>query len=1109
MSIAKQIYLCSLFVLLIGAMSVQAVMPPGPDVTMPEHVSVAMDTLQNYYGQSGIAKAVRANAALKGKSAAATPLAFDLPVIMGSFSDNANLFTSSDFDSVLFGANATGSMTDYYDEVSYGQFTVSGTVYGPYTASNTQAYYVNGDNGFGNDYPTNAAGFIVELLTASDGTIDFSQYDNDGPDGIPNSGDDDGVVDALVIIGPDADASGGDSDNFWAHQWTLAAAGAGAFTTNDAAIGGGFITVNEYMIQASEQGSGSSNTIKPIGVFCHEFGHVLGIHDLYDGDNTSYGVGTYALMGSGSWGASWNSSTEHRPVHMIAWSKAQLGWLTPIDVVGTQTVAIPPVETSPTVYRLWDDEYQGGRYFLLENRTQTGFDADLDNNGVLIWHVNEDIRYNNTVDTLRSIDLEEADGLDEIDTKSDFQDPADFYPGSLNITAFTDASYPNAHDAYGNPTGASATAFSYGPGSDVTVTLTQRPLSGYTITLENYDWMGGWGYGSPLTTYGAVKFTAPSAGALVSVQAGNFAGSPVGYQVNIYDDIVAGAKTGYHFTTSGSFPNYPTNHMHEIPLTSTLPVTSGQSFVVDVGFGPDTYAVPVSTERPHSGNSYFGGSTGTSYSQWTDKDILIRAQVAYPSSDSDGDGIDDTLDNCPTVTNPSQTDSDGDGVGDACDQCAGYDDAVDSDADGVPDGCDVCPGSDDTADLDGDTVPDGCDNCPSTSNIDQTDTDGDGVGDVCDQCPTGDDTLDGDGDGVPDACDECLAGDDNIDSDFDLVPDACDICPGFDDNNDYDNDGVPNGCDACPTGDNNIDTDSDGTADACDNCPNTPNPDQADADGDDVGDVCDQCPSGDDNNDSDNDGIANACDVCAGFDDNLDADADGVPDGCDVCPGADDNLDTDSDGLPDACDNCPTTANASQADADGDGVGDDCDNCPSTDNPAQTDGDGDGYGDDCDICLLGDDDIDTDSDLTPDACDLCPGFPDQLDNDGDGVPNLCDVCPGADDNIDTDADGIADGCDNCPNTPNPDQTDENGDGIGDICCCQGIRGNVNGDPSDDLDISDLLFYVDYQFIPGSPAPPCEQEADVDGSGSLDISDVLYLVSYMFDNPAGPEPVPCE
>lgn len=72
-------------------------------------------------------------------------------------------------------------------------------------------------------------------------------------------------------------------------------------------------------------------------------------------------------------------------------------------------------------------------------------------------------------------------------------------------------------------------------------------------------------------------------------------------------------------------------------------------------------------------------------------------------------------------------------------------------------------------------------------------------------------------------------------------------------------------------------------------------------------------------------------------------------------------------------------------------------------------------------------------------------------------------------------------------------------------CCVGATGDVNG--SGAVDISDLLFLVDYQFTPGSPAPPCIEEADVNCSGAVDISDLLFLVDYQF-TPGSPAPCAC-
>jgi hypothetical protein len=90
------------------------------------------------------------------------------------------------------------------------------------------------------------------------------------------------------------------------------------------------------------------------------------------------------------------------------------------------------------------------------------------------------------------------------------------------------------------------------------------------------------------------------------------------------------------------------------------------------------------------------------------------------------------VDNCPSVSSPTQADGDGDGAGDACDSCPA-DPGVDADGDGLCGAADNCPGiaSSPIGDRDGDGIGDACDNCPYYPSQDQTDSDGDGVGDQC------------------------------------------------------------------------------------------------------------------------------------------------------------------------------------------------------------------------------------------------------------------------------------------------------------------------------------------------------------------------------------------
>jgi immune inhibitor A len=355
-------------------------------------------------------------------------------VLLVDFSDNVAdtvTYPPSHYMDMLFseGTYPTGSMRDYYLENSYGQFGVSGSAEGYYRMPQTYDYYVNGQRGFGS-YPRNAQKLTEDAVLTADPYIDFSQYDNDGPDGIPDSGDDDGYVDALFVVHAGTGyESSGDPNDIHSHKWA---------TSYDVPVDG--VYVRTYSMEPDDGN---------IGVFCHEFGHVLGLPDLYDYDYDAAGTGWWSIMSRGSWG---NGGVT--PVHFDAWCKSKLGFVTPTVVTSNMTgVSIPRVEDNAVVYALWTNGLYSNEYFLVENRETTMFDSYLPGSGLMIYHVDE---FGNNDDQMCGpgtphclVAVEQADGNCDLEYYNNSGDDGDPYPGSTSNTTFDLNSTPDSRD-YGN-----------------------------------------------------------------------------------------------------------------------------------------------------------------------------------------------------------------------------------------------------------------------------------------------------------------------------------------------------------------------------------------------------------------------------------------------------------------------------------------------------------------------------------------------------------------------------------------------------------------------------------------------------------------------------------
>jgi M6 family metalloprotease-like protein len=336
-------------------------------------------------------------------------------VMLGLFADSdPPPVSAATVHEQLFGANPEGSLTHYYQELSGGRLTIRGAVLPWVRTGITRAEAVGSAYGLGGD--GNLAWYLLQVLTRLDGSTNFGQFDNDGPDGVPNSGDDDGYVDLAVFQFAEPAASCGRSDSVWPHRARLALGG--PYTTDDLRPNGQPVRVDEYHIQSAVDCTG---TPQSIGTIAHETGHAFGLPDLYDRGggllpaDRRWVLGCWALMSAGSWGCGDGAAFGRNtlPSHMGPWEKGYLGWIRLVQAERGWRVpyVLDPVQTSgqALMVRLRN----AAEYLLLEYRPNTGYDADLPAGGVLVYHVDNNGVIRETCTGCRRtyhVGLVEADG---------------------------------------------------------------------------------------------------------------------------------------------------------------------------------------------------------------------------------------------------------------------------------------------------------------------------------------------------------------------------------------------------------------------------------------------------------------------------------------------------------------------------------------------------------------------------------------------------------------------------------------------------------------------------------------------------------------------------
>jgi M6 family metalloprotease-like protein len=385
----------------------------------------------------------------------------DVLVVLAQFSDKALRTSVADWSNLFFGADQ--SVQDYYDTASYGQLDLQ-----PATETDTTGGGAADDGivtvtlpiphpNSGRDFGTynDVAG---QILVAADASVDFDAYDTDN-DGFLAP---DELHLGIVVAGSEA-SLGCRGKSIWAHRSGLNdPITADGVTVGDSETTGGFFTAGE---RHCVPGEGTFQST--LGIWVHEFGHDLGLIDLYDADDSSGGVDTWSVMGL-HWLALDGEHIGTRPPLPDPFSRWELGWVTPDQITTpTDDVALSSSATTDDVVQVLDNpngvdvEFLGGsgegEYFLVENREQEGYDIAVRGCGVLVWHIDES-RGSNSDDDARRVDVEEAG---DRWSQGGFADAEDPFPSENPPNAvFGPTTQPNSDLSSGLPTGVTLSDFS-------------------------------------------------------------------------------------------------------------------------------------------------------------------------------------------------------------------------------------------------------------------------------------------------------------------------------------------------------------------------------------------------------------------------------------------------------------------------------------------------------------------------------------------------------------------------------------------------------------------------------------------------------------------------
>jgi M6 family metalloprotease-like protein len=343
-------------------------------------------------------------------------------VICVDFSDRSHTISTTTIYNRFFGTTGK-TFRNYYSENSYGTYIPDGIVVGWYRAPQTYAYYRDDPNTSGCDYglgtyPHNSQRLMEDVLDKVNNDPSITSTTLSGLDI-----DGDGLLNRLIIVHAGGEAAyGGNCNEIWAVTWGIYPKTVKGKTFST------FATSAEYLNVSSDP--------QRSGIDCHEYGHVLGLPDLYDYSDQTNGTGIWSLMSSGNWGTDYAIT----PVHLDSWSKYQFGWVT-LVINPRGSMYIDNAETNNQIVKY--TTLDPSEYFLVENRQKIGFDSSLPGSGLLVWHINEN-KDQHTDRYCHTVSLIQADGFQDLETKANNGDLGDPFPGTINNRSFGMYTTPNS-----------------------------------------------------------------------------------------------------------------------------------------------------------------------------------------------------------------------------------------------------------------------------------------------------------------------------------------------------------------------------------------------------------------------------------------------------------------------------------------------------------------------------------------------------------------------------------------------------------------------------------------------------------------------------------------